>query len=350
MGLKPSSQKPVPSLKEEVQDKALKIKDSGQAGFLVLDVFMVSLILFHLSLVFFNILFNSQIFQDLINWLSPAFFRFYSEQIHSDFLRVDLIFISVYMIDIAIRWSVAILKKTYHRWFFFPFANWYDVLGCIPIGAFHLLRLFRFFVIMRRLQRIGVLDLSDTYLYKLCRKYMQVVTEEISDRVVVQVLNGMQSEIARGTPLLHRIINEVVLTRRLEIGHWMSQRMTDLVEATFEHRRLEIKDTIENLVKEAASRTHSINQLQKIPVLGDKVQTMLETSVAGMVYEVSEQVLMYFKSDESTHAVHEMTEVIFDSIADPDNQLNHIFQAAMIDAIELVKEQVKIQQWKIDHA
>ena len=106
---------------------------------------------------------------------------------------------------------------------------------------------------------------------------------------------------------------------------------------------------IDKLVQEAASRTPSVNQLQKIPILGDKVQSMLDASVSGMVYEISEQILMYFKSEQSTQAVHEMTEVLFDAIADPNNQMNHIFQSAMIDAIELVKEHVKIQQWKIDH-
>ena len=174
-----------------------------------------------------------------------------------------------------------------------------------------------------------------------------MITEEVSDRVVVQVLNGVQAEMGRGTPMLHRILDEVVLARRLEIGQWISQRMTDLVDGIFEHRRQEIYVLIHKIVQEAASRTHSINQLKKIPILGDRVQSLLEESISGMVYEISEQILMYFKGEGSTRTVHELTQVIFDSLADPDNQINHIFQTAIVDALELVKDQVKVQQWKL---
>lgn len=62
-----------------------------------------------------------------------------------------MIFVSIFIAELLIRWMVTIHQKTYHKWFFYPVIHWFDVLGCIPVGSFRWLRLLRVFSILYRL-------------------------------------------------------------------------------------------------------------------------------------------------------------------------------------------------------
>lgn len=132
--------------------------------------------------------------------MTPGFHAFYRDTIHSNFLFYDLCFVAVYLTEFVIRWIVAIARGTYHRWFFYPFAHWYDLLGCIPVGSFRWLRILRVVGLLMRLQRMGIIDLSQTWLGQTILKYYNIVVEEISDRVVINVLSGAQREIGVAAP------------------------------------------------------------------------------------------------------------------------------------------------------
>ncbi len=95
-----------------------------------------------------------------------------------------------------IRWAVAIARGTYHRWFFYPFVHWYDLLGCIPVGSFRWLRILRVVSLMFRLQKMGVVDFRDTYIGRSVIKYYRILVEEVSDRVVINVLEGRSGKSA----------------------------------------------------------------------------------------------------------------------------------------------------------
>ena len=111
-------------------------------GFLI-DLFMIALVLFNLGLILFDWLFQVQFVQSGLATLLPAFHDFYRDTIHNDFLFYDLCFVAVYLTEFVVRWIAAIVRNTYHRWFFYPFAHWYDLLGCIPVGSFRWLRILR---------------------------------------------------------------------------------------------------------------------------------------------------------------------------------------------------------------
>ena len=53
----------------------------------------------------------------------------------------DLAFVVIFLTEFCVRWVAAVVRKTYMRWYFFPFIHWYDLIGCIPLGG---ARIFRF--------------------------------------------------------------------------------------------------------------------------------------------------------------------------------------------------------------
>ena len=130
-------------------------------GFLI-DVGMILLVIANLSLILFDWIYRVEAVQSAMETYTPDFYRFYSDSIHANFFEIDLAFVSVYLTEFVIRWAAAIARQTYHRWFFYPFVHWYDLLGCIPVGSFRWLRILRVVSLMYRLQKLGVVDFRDT--------------------------------------------------------------------------------------------------------------------------------------------------------------------------------------------
>lgn len=41
------------------------------------------------------------------------------------------------IIELLVRWAIAIINKHHKRWFFFPFIHWYEILAIIPQLRFY---------------------------------------------------------------------------------------------------------------------------------------------------------------------------------------------------------------------
>ena len=101
-----------------------------------------------------------------------------------------------------------------NNWIAYPFIHWYDVLGCIPVGGFRSLRLLRIISIVFRLHKKGIIDIRSTWWYKLINRYYCMLAEEVSDRVVVNIINGTQKEIEAGAPITDKLIEQIIKPRQ----------------------------------------------------------------------------------------------------------------------------------------
>ena len=138
---------------------ALKIKDllsSRDAKIILVDLFMMAVLIANLVLILFDLIFTSAWVQALISKYLPQFYQFYLTEVHQDFFAIDIWFVGIFLLELIIRWIIAIRQKTYFRWFFYPFIHWYDVLGCIPVGSFRFLRVLRIVSIVVRLQKLKI--------------------------------------------------------------------------------------------------------------------------------------------------------------------------------------------------
>jgi len=314
--------------------------------FIVVDFIMLGLIVVNLSWIIFDGLFGSQSVQAILLTYSPGFFVFYRDTLHADFILYDLVFVAIFIAELLIRWTFAIINKTYYRWFFYPFVHWYDVLGCIPVGSFRFLRLLRVVSILYRLQKHGIVDLTKTYPFRFSQKYIKVIVEEISDRVVVNVLNGVQSEIRSGTPVVHRITNDVLLPRKEQLVDWISDRIKELVETSYESRRSEVKSLLDVVITKSIRSNPDLSNLSKIPLMGDTLSGKAESIISDIAYNIVDQLIADLKTGQQAGLIHEMSDVFINSIAEPQGEFNETIKTSLLESIELIKDEVKIQQWK----
>ena len=324
-----------------------KLKENQEVPLLALDFIMLVLISVNLTWMAFDALFSTDIVRNGLAAIVPEFSTFYGDKVHPNFAVIDLVFIAIFLVEIGFRWLRAIILKTHHRWFFYPFIHWYDVLGCLPSPVFRLLRLLRLVSIVSRLQRHGVIDLSNSWLYRTIRKYYNIVMEEVSDRVVINVLSGVQDEIRHGSPISDQILHSIVLPRKAMIAEWLSERINLALETVYEPRRPHLKAYIEEIVAEGIAEDPAVKQLHRVPMVGEPVAQSVENMVGNIVYRVVDRVVTDIGHESSDDLLAEMSDNIIDRLLEPSDKFSGDTRQIVIDALDIYKERLAVQRWKL---
>jgi hypothetical protein len=327
-------------------------ENSGNVRLFLLDLTMVGLAVLYLLWSVFDALLRTQVAARLLQeewghtWASEA----YALYTALDSIFYDTLFVSVFLGELLLRWAWAIYRKTYHRWFFYPFVHWYDTLGCIPVTSFKFFRILRIFFVGQRLHEQGVLDLSGTFLYEVIRKYSKVVVEELSDRVVVNIISGMQAELHRGTPLVRQVVAEVIAPHQPQLVEWLSHRLQQAAAHAQEVYGEPLHRYIDGLIEEAVRQNREIGQLERIPVVGSRVGAMLERAISDIVNQVLARALQDLASPHNREVLQGVADLAVDAamFQEDDARLDQLVRQVAHRSLELLKEHVRVQQWKLD--
>lgn len=316
-------------------------------AFLVLDILMVILVVLNLALLAFQMNFEYEWVRTHLQQWFPALYYAYLP-VYENFVLVDTCFVAVFIAELCFRWSVAIYHQTYHRWFFYPFVRWYDVLGCIPIGSLRVLRVFRVVAIIIRLQRMGFINIRQWYAYKAFTRYLGILTEEVSDRVVINVLNGMQQEIKSGIPVTEKIIEDVILPRKEVLVNYLAHRVQKVTRDQYSAHQDELRESIRQSVTAAMQQNPNVKRLQLLPVVGPAASDALQQSVYDITFHTIHNIFERMASDESRVLIERITDATIEAILvqEDDSQLQKTFVDMVVHALDVVKEQVEVKQWK----
>jgi hypothetical protein len=313
----------------------------------IVDILMMAVLVINLTLIVFDMLFRSDDVQAVLHAYVPRFFRFYSDSIHEHFALIDLGFVALYLTELVARWVVAVRRGLYDRWYVYPLAHWYDVLGSIPVGSLRFLRILRIIAIVYRLQRLQLIDLRQTWLYSVFEKYKNIVTEEISDRVVVRVLDGVQKEIGEGSPVVDRLWREVILPRKDLVMQVTAVQLEHTVRTTVSERQEYIRGYIDRIISDALRRERSL-PLENVPILGDRIARQAEQVIRRVVGSVVDQALREAAKFNGKATVAHLEQTLEARLATrAQGEVTNVVRAMVMESIDILKEQVQVQQWKL---
>lgn len=327
-----------------------KLKGHPEAPLLVLDLAVLFLIVLNLLWLLADSLLLGSGLGVLIGEQFPQFMARYESHWHKRLQSWDNWFTLFLVAELLLRWGIAIARRSYHRWFFYPFANWYDVLGCIPLPFFRALRLLRLVSIAWRLQKHDILDVSDSRVLAAVARYYRMVVEEISDRVVINVLEGVQDELNSGGSLRHRITEEVLAPQRGVIVPWLADLLADTGAHAYELHRQRLGSYFDATLREAIAGNPDLQRLKRrLLFAGPAVEDELQRIVAGLLTQTLEQVLSDL-GRRGNVAVQDVAAGLFDTVIAPHEERDRAIRQILLDSLELIKEQVRVQQWKHDEA
>ena len=315
----------------------------------VVDVFMLALIIANLTLIIFDWMFLNPSFRSFLQWVSTDFYTFYDTNIHAHFFLIDLAFVSVFVTEIVIRWGLAIKRQTYDKWWFYPIVHWYDVIGCIPVDSLRALRVLRIFAMIPKMQRLGIIDLTQTIFYDKYAKYRDIVTEEITDRVILQILDGVQDGVRSHHPVTDRIVKEVVAPREKEIMNAIAHRIQEATASSYAPNRERFREYIDERVAEAVEANQEITTIARIPGVGRSISDLLERAISDIVFSILDDILHDVTSLENDEVISRVATSSTHALLSPryDRRLDHLLQEMVGESFELIKDQVSVKQWKI---
>lgn len=318
-----------------------------------MDLLMLLIVIINLLYLFFGFLFQFSFFSSFIQYLSTSFYNWYQTQIYPNVLTFDLLFVGVYISELIFRWIRSIYRKKYEKWWFYPFVHWYDVIMCIPIlNGLNFFGIVRLFGLVYRLQRLGVFDLTKTFVYKKSAFVSEVVVEEVADRVIAKMLTMTQEEIQKGSPLVEKIVTNVIKPKEDVIVNYLTNRIGEAMNLSYTQYRKELKQYVEKIISEAIHENQTVDALRYIPGLGKVFQEMLDKAVADITFNTIDKLMKDIIDPTNTRGIKEVTHGLLETFLDnshPEGQeLNTTIIAIINDSIEEIKQSVLQKEWKIN--
>lgn len=328
--------------------------EASQAGrfqdklLLAWDLLIVALVAVNLLLIVFDSLFIFRPFNQMVGDYLPRFHQFYDQQVHSNFQGVDLMFVAVFLVDVLLGWALAAWQQRYERWWFYPFVHWYDVLGCIPLAGFRWLRILRVFALLFRLQRLGLIRVQNWPAYGLVVRYYRIALEELSDRIVDNVLSGVQSELRGGaSELPDKIIRQVVAPRRQQLASALAGRIGGTASTVYGQRRTDIHDYVRALVQRTLAQNSAAQRIDRLPGVGDAIVELLEGVLASASCDTLDELFGYGEADSARggELLESIVASVIDDIVDDEGAEPRDFGPALEEIVGLLREQVRRKRW-----
>lgn len=321
------------------------IRKNRQITWFILDALMLLLLVVNLAWLLFDALYAVAGIRDFIAQQAPGFPGVY-DPIHHNFLFYDLVFVSVFLTEFMVRWTHSAIKGTYQRWYFYPFIHWYDLIGCIPASGARILRVLRIFSIVYRLQKYQVIDITNTRLFAFLQFYYEAFLEELTDRIVIKVLSGTQDEVRRGSPLIHRVQQEVLVPRRELLVEWLSTKIASYAQSGYLPRQQELRDYLNERVESAMKRNPDLKRIRDLPVFGSWASGTLDRAVGDITAEVIHQILEDLSSTDNHDFVEDLVSTFLEERERTDDASQQAVIDAVIQVLDMVKEQVHVKQWR----
>ena len=319
-----------------------RLKSSHEGPWIIVDLLMLALLIINLIWLLFDGLFATQAFKSILTSMSTDLVTGYTP-IHENFVLYDLAFVAIFLTEFCVRWVASVVRKTYVRWYFFPFIHWYDLIGCIPLGGARIFRFLRIFSIFYRLQKYQIIDLRNTAVYRFIIFYYDVLVEELSDRIVVKVLSDAQKDIAAGSPLIEDISQQVLASRLPILTQWLSSVMVHIGESIEHNDHGEsVRSHVQKSVGKAVRGNSQVSTLKLVPILGSTIEKTLEQSVTDIVT----QSIINLMKDITPEKIDDFVEHGIGRFSSEDHMLDQEVLLIVNECLELVKQHVSQQRWK----
>ena len=314
--------------------------------FLVYDIFMVFIIVFNLFCLGMNFFLMSNIGEWFFNTIHlPNVLEFYRSYLHPWVITTEAWFIIFLITELAVRWAIAIVNKHHARWWFFPFIHWYEILAIIPHLRF--LRLFRAGIIAYRLHELGYKVVPDNIRIKAAF-YYSVIMEELSDRVVISVIDGVRQELETSTSH-KKIIHDLVDHHRQLFTVALSSLLQESLAKTLQEQQPMITKKVGIIVNKAIEDTPELTQLLRlIPLVGGRIEQQIQSIGQRLGENVSIGLIEPFTAG-SAHNPNENYQLIAEKVSElniDNHYLEELVESVVFESLAAIRKQVKIKQWQ----
>ncbi len=316
---------------------------------LVYDIVMLLAIVIDLGLIFFDQIMMSTFFANVAHWLwLDGWLGYYQANLHKPLATIGGFFTLFLIGELLVRWALAIYRKTYYRWFFFPFVHWYEVLGCFPL--LRPLRLLRALIIIKRLHEMDI-QVVPLRLIKTAKFYGHILLEELSDRVILTAVDNFRSQMRTpqvSNALIETTFNKNRVAIEQAVAVLLQQELTPKLHAIVSSKvNDELSVQIGQAVERALVDTPELRRyLKLIPIAGSLIESQLLDIGNHIGQNVTSAVNKQLLSEQ---LLDELMKQIAKGVSQIDitrPEIKILVSALVEDGLNAFEQQIKIQQWK----
>lgn len=316
--------------------------------FLIYDVIMMALIVLNLIVLGLQAL----ILSDFGAWIAEVLNittqrSEYIQQWDPIIRHIDQYFTIYLIVELALRWVIAIIGQHHKRWWFFPFIHWYEVIAIIPQLRFF--RLLRAGVIAYRLHELGYKVIPQNML-KRAKFYYDLVMEELTSRIVLTVLGQVEKELNDSDDHNHRI-HQLIDRHRDQFANVLAMILQKSLATALTQQQQNISQNIGQIVHQAIDDTPELVQLLKLmPIVGSRIESLIQTIGQRLGENITQGIVAELSAVQSPnqHANPLLTEVAQEVSQVQLNyqQVDDLVDSIVKDSLELIREQVKVKEWQ----
>jgi hypothetical protein len=258
------------------------------------------------------------------------------------FWRIDLPFLSLFLLEFCVRWGRSVRRREHARWYFFPIFNWYDLIGLVPYTQFRIFRLLRVASIYMRLHRSELSRVGKGVLARAVAYVSSIIAEEISDAVALRILRETQDEIREGTA--RRIVNQTLGERRDQIEATVVTQIREIVrdEATQERIRTLLRVNLEAAAEKSTA-------LGSVPLPAAVMRPIVRATGEVILNTTLQSLVATLDSDKGERAAREVVGGILDQVLSGPwrAEIDELSSSITLDVIEQMKQAVTVRKWAL---
>jgi hypothetical protein len=303
------------------ENAKLKAELKTKGGFIrvTIDILMIIVVIVNLAFVLFDWGFDFVIFQDFVQGISNDLFIYYRDNIHPNFFYYDSYFITLFVGELFLQWFISIIVKTYAKWWLYPFINWYDVLGCIPLAGFIWLRLFRIIALSIRLHKMGVINLRKTFVYKQFYSNYQIFILDAADRALIKLIEALQRGVknddeAGNSDEKSNVIVDAIKPDQHQLAKVLSTKIHQVVDSNYRLHRDDMKKQIEAVIKKGFDNSEELQKLEHIPFVGSRISDRLEALLNDLSFQLADSLSSKLASDEVAQIIEQVVNTTIESM------------------------------------
>lgn len=276
--------------------------------------------------------------------LAMTYFRGYDldGRLVDHFWKIDLPFLALFWVEFMARWGLAVRRRSYARWYFFPIFYWYDLLSLVPVTALRPLRLLRLVSIYMRLRQSDLSRVGKDVVSRGVAYISNIITEEVSDRVAVRILSEFAEEIGDGTHV--RIARAAIEPRRAEIERVLVTQIRAILsnpETIARFKRL-LELNLEVAVEESAS-------LRALPLPHIVVKPVVRAAGEVILATTLETITATVDSPRGEEALQAVAAAVLDELFTGPAlaELETLAREISLQVISQMRDVVTVRKWSL---
>jgi len=323
-------------------------KDSwGWKIALAYDLFLMGLIIFNLFCLSANAILMSDFGEWLFDFIRlPEILQFYRTELRPWVVITEGWFTTFLIVELGVRWGIAIIFKHHQRWWFFPFIHWYEILAIIPQLRF--LRLLRAGAIGYNLHQHGYKVIPDAW-YRRAKFYYHMVLEELTSRIVLTVLDGIKRELSTSTTH-KKLIEDLVAHHRDMFATALADILQESLGKELQAQKIMIAENVGDIVNRAIEDTPELTQLLRlIPIVGGRIEQQIQSIGQRLGENITLGLIepfAYGHKNEKNLAYLEISNKISQIQFENNTHVEKLVESAVFESLEAIRKQVKVKQWQ----